>query len=70
MQNIITDTYNGWTIAVNPEHNMCSNFSFDITDPSGHDKHVSMGGDNEKRAFERAKEMIDMEIALTREDRQ
>ncbi len=67
MQNIITDTYNGWTIAVHPENNMCSNFSFDITDPSGHDKHVAMGGDNEKRALERAKEMIDMEIALTRE---
>ena len=67
MRNVTKDTYNGWTIAVNPEKNMCSNFSFDITDPSGRDKHVSMGGDNEKRAFERAREMIDMEIALDRE---
>lgn len=69
MHNTITDTYNGWTIAVNPEHNMCSNFSFDITDPSGLGKHVSMGGDSEGRALERAREMIDMEIELAREDR-
>jgi hypothetical protein len=68
MQNAITDTYNGWTIRVNPESNMCSNFSFDIIDSSGCEKHVSMGGDNEKRALERAKEMIDMEVAFTREN--
>jgi hypothetical protein len=68
MKNVTTDAYNGWTIQVNPESNMCSNFTFDIVDSSGHEKHVSMGGDNEKRALERAKEMIDMEIALTRGD--
>jgi hypothetical protein len=67
MQNAMTDAYNGWTIRVNPESNMCSNFSFDIIDSSGHEKHISMGGDNEKRALERAKEMIDMEIELTRD---
>jgi hypothetical protein len=44
------------------------NFSFDITDPRGRDRHVSLGGDNEERALERAREMIDMEIELTREE--
>lgn len=68
MKKVITDAYNGWTIRVNPESNMCSHFSFDIIDPSGHEKHVSMGGDNETRALSRAKEMVDLEIALTRED--
>jgi hypothetical protein len=68
MKKVITDAYNGWTIRVNSEHNMCSNFSFDIVDPSGREKHVSMGGDNENRALARAKEMVDMEIAMTRED--
>ena len=70
MRNVITDNYNGWAITVNPESDMCSNFSFDITDSSGHKKHISMGGDNEKRALERAREMIDMEKDLTREDHQ
>ncbi|WP_153305916.1 hypothetical protein [Desulfogranum mediterraneum] len=37
---------------------------FDITDPDGHCQHVSMGGDSEQRALERAREMIDLELAL------
>ena len=68
MTEVITDSYNGWTITVHPESSMCSNFSFDITDPTGQGRHVSMGGDNESRALERAREMIDMEIELTREE--
>ncbi len=58
------DTYKGWAITVTADKNMCANFSFDITSPSGHCQHVTMGGDNAKRAMERAREMIDMEIAM------
>jgi hypothetical protein len=34
---------------------------------SGHSQHVAMGGDNRQRALERAKEMIDMELAMMSE---
>lgn len=64
MNNTTTDAYKGWTISVNAEKNMCANFSFDITSPSGHSQHVAMGGDSRERAAERAKDMIDMEFAL------
>jgi len=64
MNNTTTDTYRGWSISVTAEKNMCANFSFDITSPSGHCQHVGMGGDSRQRAMERAKEMIDMEFAL------
>jgi hypothetical protein len=67
MNSLTTDTYNGWTISVTAEKNMCANFSFDITDPTGRCQHVAMGGDNEQRAMERAREMIDMELAMTKE---
>lgn len=63
MNNRVTDTYKGWAISVTAEKNMCAEFSFDITDPAGHSQHVAMGGDNEQRAIERAREMIDMELA-------
>lgn len=68
MKNTISDTYKGWTISVNAEDNQDSHFSFDITSPSGDSQHVKMGGINEQRALERAKEMIDMEIAVAGED--
>lgn len=64
MSNPISDTYKGWTISVKAEKNMCADFSFDITDPSGRSQHVAMGGDNQQRAMERAREMIDMELAI------
>lgn len=67
MNSRTTDSYNGWTISVTAEKNMCANFSFDITDPAGRRQHVAMGGDNEQRAMERAREMIDMELAMTEE---
>lgn len=57
-------TYKDWTFRVHRQKDMCANFSFDITSPSGTTQHVKMGGENENRAMERAKEMIDMEIAL------
>jgi hypothetical protein len=68
MPEITTDNHHGWNISVHPENNMCSNFSFDIISPEGEIKHVSLGGDNETRALERAREMIDMEIELSREE--
>ena len=64
MKDTITDTYKGWNIVVTADNNMCSGFSFDITSPSGHCQHVTMGGDTRERAMERAKEMIDMEFAV------
>ena len=68
MNNLRTDTYKGWTLSVTAEKNMCANFSFNITDPSGHSQHIAMGGDNEQRAMERAREMIDMELAMITEE--
>ncbi len=61
MKTVLEDTYRGWNIAIKADQNMCSSFSFDITDPSGKTQNVTMGGDNEQRALERAREMIDME---------
>ena len=65
--NNTTGAYKGWTISVAAEKNMCANFSFAITSPSGHRQHVAMGGDDEERARERAREMIDLESALSEE---
>jgi hypothetical protein len=47
---------------------MCSNFSFDITNPSGKTQKVSLGGDNEQSVLGRARDMIDMEIEFAAED--
>ncbi len=41
---------------------------FNITSPSGNTQHISMGGITEDRAKERAREMIDNEIAFADED--
>jgi len=68
MNPTITDTYNGWKISVTAVDNHCSHFSFEITSPSGNTQHVPMGGINKQRAIERAREMIDMEIALADEE--
>ncbi len=67
MQTTLTDTYRGWSISVKSEQNMCSNFRFDITDPSGRNLHNSLGGGTALRAMERAKEMIDMQISFADE---
>jgi len=68
MKEVIKDVYRGWNITVKAEQNRCANYSFHITDPSGHRQNVTMGGDNEQRALERAREMIDMEVAFAAED--
>ena len=68
MKEVAQETYRNWNISVKAEQNMCANFSFDITNPSGRRQKVSMGGDNEQRALERAREMIDMEIDFASED--
>jgi hypothetical protein len=68
MKSIHTETYNGWRIDISAEKALCSNFSFDVTDPSGKTQHVSTGGDTEKRALERARERIDMEIEFAEQN--
>ena len=68
MKTVLEDTYRGWTITIRGDQNMCSNFSFDVTAPSGKTQTVTMGGDNEQRAMERAREMIDMECEFAAED--
>ena len=68
MGKTITDIYKEWTISVIAKDEQCSHFSFDITSPSGYTQHVSMGGITEQRAIERAREMIDNEIAFTGEE--
>lgn len=62
MNTVNSERYNGWKIEVGREDNLCSHFYFDITDHDGNTQHVVMGGDSRERAFERAREMIDMEI--------
>lgn len=64
----ITDIYKGWIISVQAADNMCGNFSFDITAPSGYTQHVAMGGISADRAVERAREMIDMELSLMEDE--
>jgi len=65
MEKTIVDIYNGWNIKVSVEESQCScaNYSFTIVSPEGREQFVKMGGENETRALERAKEMIDAEIA-------
>lgn len=63
-----TDSYKNWQIRVKKEQNLCAKYSFYITDPKGNSQHVKMGGDNEQRAMERAREMIDMEISIEGDD--
>ena len=64
----ISDIYKGWKISVTAKDEKCSHFSFDITSPSGTTQSVFMGGITAERAIERAKEMIDTEIAFANED--
>ena len=68
MSTPIRDIYKGWAISVKAADNQCSNFSFEITSPSGYSQHVPMGGITEQRAIERAREMIDNEIAFADEE--
>ncbi len=64
MNSLNSEIYKEWTILVIPDENMCSNYSFDIISPADDIQHVSMGGHSALDAFERAKQMIDMEIAM------
>lgn len=68
MKEVVQDIYRGWNISIKAEEQRCSNYSFSITDPSGQTQNVSMGGDNEQRALERARAMIDMEFDFAAED--
>lgn len=64
MNTLTSEIYRGWKVIITPAENLCANFSFDIISPSGDSRHVAMGGHSVLRALERAKEMIDMEIAV------
>ena len=64
MQDLLPEKYHDWIIQIRNEGDMCANFSFDITSPSGNTQHVSMGGHTADDARNRAREMIDMEIAF------
>lgn len=68
MKTVVQDMYRGWNITVKAEDQLCSNFRFEITDPSGRSQIVTLGGENEKRALERAREMIDMECNIADEE--
>jgi hypothetical protein len=67
MNMITTDSYRGWNIRVYAEHTLCSNFSFDVTDPSGKTRQVRMGGGDRDQALERARELIEMELSMLEE---
>lgn len=68
MNPTISDIYRGWKISVTAKDEKCSHFSFDITSPKGLTQSVFMGGITAERAIERAREMIDNEIAYGDED--
>lgn len=68
MEKPITDLYRGWTISVTADSQMCANYSFDIISPGGDSLHVAMGGIDIATATRRAREMIDMEIALAADE--
>lgn len=57
-------TYKGWNIRVWGEDRMCAHYSFEVKSPSGAVQTVTMGGENENRAFERAREMVEFELAF------
>ena len=64
------ETWRGWKIEVWEQKEQCANFSFAVLSPEGTRHEVKMGGENRKRAIERAKEWIDMELALINEETQ
>lgn len=68
MKEVMQETYRGWNISVTAKQELCAHFSFAITDPSGRKQNVKMGGDNEQRAVERAREMVDMVIDFAGEN--
>lgn len=68
MYDLLPEQYKNWTIKLYNEEHLCSAFSFDIISPEGAVQHVSMGGKTADVARSRAKEMVDMEIALTLDD--
>ena len=69
MNDAITEAYRGWKIRLSTAQKLCAVYSFDIIEPEGKIHHVAMGGENKQRAIERAREMIDMELACQLDDR-
>ena len=64
MSNQQQHDYQGWRIDIQPCQQFCASYSFAITSPAGRRQEVPLGGENAGRALERAREMIDLEMAL------
>ena len=64
MKDLNSTTYKGWNISISECTELCSKFSFDITNPCGKTNRVRLGGDTRTRAMERAIEMIDIEMSF------
>lgn len=67
MSNLLPENYKGWIITLADESHGCSGFSFEIISPEGEHHRVKMGGHTADDARQRAKEMIDMELAFSDE---
>jgi hypothetical protein len=64
---MVTEIYRGWQIVLFKAKSLCAVYGFDIIDPQVKMHHVAKGGEKRERALERAREMIDMELAYQRE---
>ncbi len=61
MNDIIEKNYAGWTIRIIRQKSMDEDFSFEVIDPHGKNKHVDTGGKTYQEAMKRAKKMIELE---------
>ncbi len=64
MHTLLPEHYKGWTIELTNEEKLCAAFGFTITSPDGETQQVFMGGKDADTARRRAREMVDMELAL------
>jgi len=57
-------TYKGYSIELTPNGEYCAAFAADIRDSSGHVvSHLGVAGNTEERAIDRARELVDFELA-------
>ncbi len=70
MKEVMQETYRGWNISVTAKQELCAHFSFDITNRSirATFKTSRWAAIMNKRALERAREMVDMEIDFAGEN--
>ncbi len=61
-------TYREHTIRLQPHKEYCSEYAFVVIDPRGDEiKHVRNGGITLQNALDKAKEMIDFELSIQKE---